>query len=650
MHLPKSKIKNRESRAGFTLVEILIAATLTLVIMGLVVQLFAMVGTASSNTRAILETADAIRNAKLTLQVDLSNITAEMLPPLRPSANRGYFEYIEGPAGSIVPSSTVAVNIDDGSPDTTVGDPDDRLMFTVRSQTLPYQGRVRYYINSAAATTILDGVTKSETAEICYFVRGNVLYRRVLLVAPNVGFKGLIDPATFLSSNYVSTVPISTQPAPSANAATPSYDISYYDRFDVSARQVGGTYDLTAGRGGTMPVLMANTLGDLTYRQNRYGHQPWYYPYDARFWGVLGLPTLRECTFYTNLVSTSAATPPVARWPFPLFDQNPNLLPGVGPGTQNLWGVASPNPNAWPVVIFPSPSGAYAPYQTNNAHVSTVSSPFIPYINISTAAGLPAYDAWENPFPWDQVDGMTRATAGVKTDLQDSGAIYAFSADNQPDAPATFDGSTRMAEDVLLNNVLSFDVKAWDPTAPVLSDTLVNTANSSLPIPVTANVYYPGDVGYTQLLNTWAASSSGNPATFLATVASFTVGLGAYVDLNYTAPTANAYPALAPALAQLSTFSGPGEQLGNSAIGSIYDTGCYAYEDDGIDQDGKYGPDQYTNGFDDNGIGGVDDITEIEGPTPYPVPLKGIQVKIRVFEPDSRQIREITVTEDFLWE
>jgi len=30
------------------------------------------------------------------------------------------------------------------------------------------------------------------------------------------------------------------------------------------------------------------------------------------------------------------------------------------------------------------------------------------------------------------------------------------------------------------------------------------------------------------------------------------------------------------------------------------------------------------------------------------VPLKGIQVKIRVFEPDSRQIREITVVEDFL--
>ena len=55
-----------------------------------------------------------------------------------------------------------------------------------------------------------------------------------------------------------------------------------------------------------------------------------------------------------------------------------------------------------------------------------------------------------------------------------------------------------------------------------------------------------------------------------------------------------------------------------------------------------YGPDQYDHG--------TDDITELEGPIPYPVPLKGIHVKIRVFEPDSRQIREITVVEDFLWE
>ncbi|OYV85961.1 MAG: hypothetical protein B7Z73_12605 [Planctomycetia bacterium 21-64-5] len=316
----------------------------------------------------------------------------------------------------------------------------------------------------------------------------------------------------------------------------------------------------------------------------------------------------------------------------------------------NLWGVALPSAGTWPVVIFPSPPGAFAAYQTNNNHLTTVPSPFTPYINITTAAGLPPYDAWANPYPWDQLDGMTRASSGVKTDLQDSGAIYAFSADNQPNAPTGFDGSTRVAEDVLLNHVLSFDVKAWDPTAPVLSDTPISAGNSTAIVPITANIYYPGDPGYTQLLNTWASSASGNATTFLQTVQQYTVGIGAYVDLNYTAATAAQFSALAPTLAQLSMFSGPGVSLATSGLGSVYDTGCYAYENDGRDQDGKYGPDQFTNGFDDNGIGGIDDLTEIEGPTPYPVPLKGIQVKIRVFEPDSRQIREVTISEDFLWE
>ncbi|MGH7138073.1 MAG: PilW family protein, partial [Pirellulales bacterium] len=60
---PALSRREREKRKAFTLVEVLIAATLTLIVMGLVVQLFAMVGTASSNTRALLETSDAVRNA-----------------------------------------------------------------------------------------------------------------------------------------------------------------------------------------------------------------------------------------------------------------------------------------------------------------------------------------------------------------------------------------------------------------------------------------------------------------------------------------------------------------------------------------------------------------------------------------------------------
>lgn len=47
------------------------------------------------------------------------------------------------------------------------------------------------------------------------------------------------------------------------------------------------------------------------------------------------------------------------------------------------------------------------------------------------------------------------------------------------------------------------------------------------------------------------------------------------------------------------------------------------------------------------GIRGVDDLNEIEGPVPCLVPLTGILIKIRTFDPDSREIREVSVTEDF---
>jgi hypothetical protein len=54
------------------------------------------------------------------------------------------------------------------------------------------------------------------------------------------------------------------------------------------------------------------------------------------------------------------------------------------------------------------------------------------------------------------------------------------------------------------------------------------------------------------------------------------------------------------------------------------------------------------DGLDNDGNGIVDDVAELQAPPPYPVPLRGIQIKIRVYEPDSRQVREVTVVQDFL--
>jgi hypothetical protein len=79
-----------------------------------------------------------------------------------------------------------------------------------------------------------------------------------------------------------------------------------------------------------------------------------------------------------------------------------------------------------------------------------------------------------------------------------------------------------------------------------------------------------------------------------------------------------------------------------------WDTWPFYYEQDGIDQDGSGVADQGTNGIDDNGQGGVDDPTERETSPPYPYPLRGLQVRIRVIEPDTKQVRQATVLADFV--
>jgi hypothetical protein len=209
------------------------------------------------------------------------------------------------------------------------------------------------------------------------------------------------------------------------------------------------------------------------------------------------------------------------------------------------------------------------------------------------------FDAWKNPHPWQGVEAGTGALPGYYP-------------------------SPRVAEDAILNNVIGFDVKAWDPAAPVL------------PSP-SGQVLMPGDPGYITVLNSGVAP----------------ISVGAYVDLNYGY---SAGPAGWQTLISFgSVFAGPGDPKSRTygtdptapAVlrSAVYDTWSTHYER-------ELGNGRGINGFDDP-VGGVadgivDDPGEMEFPPPYAAPLRGIQVKIRVFEPDSRQVREVTVIQEFV--
>jgi hypothetical protein len=80
----------------------------------------------------------------------------------------------------------------------------------------------------------------------------------------------------------------------------------------------------------------------------------------------------------------------------------------------------------------------------------------------------------------------------------------------------------------------------------------------------------------------------------------------------------------------------------------VYDTWSLHYEFNGIDDDGDAVVDEGTDGLDNDGNGIIDDTGERETAPPYPVALRGLEIRIRVYEPSSRQVRQVTVRHTFV--
>lgn len=228
-----------------TLVEMLVATTITLVMMGLVAQLFGAFGQGVTGSRSVIELTDQMRAVGWRLRQDLGGVTAPTVPPRRPEADEGYFELLEGPATDANASAIKA----SGDTALLTADCDDALLFTTRTPDVPFVGRFG------------TGTIESPVAEVAWFCRPATqqlpggptlftLYRRQLLVMDYVG----VNP--FQSSG--NSLPWS---------AVGSWD-SFYLSSDISCALVSST---------TAPpqlFLKPNSLRDLTMRENRYGHNP----------------------------------------------------------------------------------------------------------------------------------------------------------------------------------------------------------------------------------------------------------------------------------------------------------------------------------------------------------------------------------------
>jgi type II secretory pathway component PulJ len=471
---------------GYTLVEILVALTLTLILMTTVVTVFGRVGSTMRNARRALEQFDRLRTAAQQLNTDMNGITARPDGRAgRPEEGLGYLELIEGSYlfGTNGANGTYYGVNDKNAADYTVGERGDILMFVSRNAVRPFVGRFGKD-SSGNPQTI-----QSDVAEISWYLRGNRLHRRVLLIVPGVA------PAAF--AGYVSD---------------PKNLGQLYNDYDLSVH-------MTTNTNGQL-VVQPNSLADLVKRENRFGHDVAKgFPYEVRGWGGLGLPTLAECTSPTWMKNwKTGSTPPPAA---------------------------------------PAPASLMV-------------------------------DLWDN-----SING------NLNKNLPDQ-ALNSAAQDGQ-----------RVADDVVLTNVIGFDVKVWEPAAN------------------------GGAGGYVDLGSTETGAQGG--------------------AVSITPGAKN--PFQTPQSPSMYRFNNGG--ITESGLArtvampqAVYDSGCFSYAN-------ELGGSQATNGLADNPAGIVDVLSEYimttgplagkaPGISPYPVPLRGIQVTIRCFEPDSKQIREITIEHDFL--
>src|SRR5215211_2056248 len=93
MHSP---LTTHQSRAAFTLVEMLVAMVLTLILVTSIAQFYAIVGDSVKDGRALIEMGGQMRAAVQRLKADLDLITVSVVPWTDDGSASGYFEYFEG--------------------------------------------------------------------------------------------------------------------------------------------------------------------------------------------------------------------------------------------------------------------------------------------------------------------------------------------------------------------------------------------------------------------------------------------------------------------------------------------------------------------------------------------------------------------------
>lgn len=267
----KSRRRSRRlfsRRAGFTLVEMLVAVALVLLLMSMFAQVFQIAGNTMSKQRGIAENDQRSRTLQNVIKGDLDKRTFRLVVPWVNQEN-GQLPEAEGPQRQ----GYLYISENDPASET-----DDFLQLTVSANVItkqkdfePFTGKATLIgyqtVNSMASgyldptdpdfqqlknrrlynqpnqpeaddgrTTLEDGTATSSAAEVAYFLRNGNLYRRVLLIReplPSVGAADSQPRFKLNNNNLWNAFDYTSDPQP--NLATYWETRNFWNDFDFSA-------------------------------------------------------------------------------------------------------------------------------------------------------------------------------------------------------------------------------------------------------------------------------------------------------------------------------------------------------------------------------------------------------------------------------
>lgn len=142
-----SKQRLRARSTAFTIIEVLIALTASLLLMLGLTRAFKLIGDRITSSQSELEMASSLREVTFRMRDELRRMTPTMTAPQKLGSNAGYFTYYEGPWSD---ATTTMIHGQDTTsaatnyfPTSRFGDLDDYLAFTTRSDAgRPFAGVV----------------------------------------------------------------------------------------------------------------------------------------------------------------------------------------------------------------------------------------------------------------------------------------------------------------------------------------------------------------------------------------------------------------------------------------------------------------------------------------------------------------------------